>query len=58
MNRTNRVAARGHQVPPERALPRRAREREPAHVAAGAGTQLARGGPRAHEELPERNARV
>ena len=50
------MAPRGHQVPAQRALPGRARECEPAHVAAGAGAQLARGGPRAHEELPERHA--
>ena len=31
----NRVAPRGHQVPPQRALPRRPRVRQPTHVTSG-----------------------
>jgi len=57
-HRPDRMAARRHQVPPQRAVPRRARVRQPTHVAPGTGVVCARCRPHTHEVLSERHARM
>uniref|UniRef100_A0A8D8CSN3 (northern house mosquito) hypothetical protein n=2 Tax=Culex pipiens TaxID=7175 RepID=A0A8D8CSN3_CULPI len=52
------MASRGHQIPPERAVPGRAGVREPADESAGPGPVGARCRQGRHEVVPVRHARV
>lgn len=55
-DRTDRMAPRGHQVPPQRAVPGRLGVRQSADVAAGPGVVRARCRPNPDEVLLERHA--